>query len=283
MDSVLIPKRVSLLREFAEIGSKAGLAFIAACYVVGFLIVNLHLRKFGITYLGFLRTEYIIAGFVWAFLVALVYSLVALLFYRLRDLIRHRKFSGLASSLVWLILILFGLGFFPFSALNVVTQRQTAIASSWGWRTIGILLLNAGVLFSISNIKSFVGSDQKGLPKLDVRTYRWYWAFVCFYFAVTLVGSISLYSNYVFPLISSTFAGGSTQNVIFVIKGDQLDSAKSAGLQLSEDRKTTVEIIFEAPDFFLITPTIGTGEKVKAIRIRKDLIDAILYRNNQPD
>jgi len=168
--------------------------------------------------------------------------------------------------------------------LNVVTLRNTAVVSLWGWKTVGILLLNAGVLFSIRNVRLFVGSHQEGLLKLDDKTYQWYWVFVSFYFAVTLIGAISLYSSYVFPLISSTFAGGSTQKVTFVIKVEQVESAKTAGLQLSEDRRVHVEIIFESPDFFLINSPRGlAGDKVKAVRIRKDLIDTAFYTDNSPD
>ncbi len=89
-----------------------------------------------------------------------------------------------------------------------------------------------------------------------------------------------MYSRYLsYPQISSAFSGGQTQSVVLVIKPEQVDAAKVGGLVLSDDRKIALEIIFEGPDFLLITPPTGSANtpNVKAIRVRKDLIDAVLY------
>jgi len=45
-----------------------------------------------------------------------------------------------------------------------------------------------------------------------------------------------------------------------------------------------LEVVFETPDFFLIAPPPGfNNNKVKALRIRKDVIDAALYVDENED
>lgn len=53
-----------------------------------------------------------------------------------------------------------------------------------------------------------------------------------------------------------------------------------AGLTVATDTDVTdpVEIIYEAPDYFLIVPSASLSEKkVKAVRLNRDWIDGALY------
>jgi hypothetical protein len=78
--------------------------------------------------------------------------------------------------------------------------------------------------------------------------------------------------------------GGKKQKVEFVIKYDQMSAISAVGLQVApESRKLgPLEVIFEASDFFLIAPPQDFNNKsVKAIRIRKDAIDAALYLSDK--
>ena len=71
------------------------------------------------------------------------------------------------------------------------------------------------------------------------------------------------------------------QKMEFVFKSPELESIKSMGIPIEEGtfRTPPLEVIYEAPEFFLITPPEGFDTKnvIKAIRIRKESIDSVYY------
>src|SRR6266516_2970508 len=75
-------KSVSI-RDVIEVLSKVVIVFVGGCYVIRLLIVNLHLKKYAFSNLGFLQVDYVMAGVVWLFLVGLVVAFVLYLLSKL--------------------------------------------------------------------------------------------------------------------------------------------------------------------------------------------------------
>jgi hypothetical protein len=84
----------------------------------------------------------------------------------------------------------------------------------------------------------------------------------------------------VFPNVSSVYGGGKIQTADFIVKADQLETVKVLGLNVNENGRMMgpLAVILESPDYFLIKPPEGYADKqVKAIRLKKDAVDAALY------
>ncbi len=63
----------TIWREAVETATKSGVAITGIAYIIGLLILNMHIRKYGVRYLSFLQIEYVMVGILLVFLVALVY------------------------------------------------------------------------------------------------------------------------------------------------------------------------------------------------------------------
>jgi len=261
-----------------ETATKAGLLLIGGAYVIGLLILNLHIRKYGVSYLGFLQIEYVMAGVLWGFLVAFTYALAIILSYVIKR-VKDLKGKKLHQSLWHLLIILFSLiSFYNLYAtiLNFLGEGQWI---GYKWRVPFALILNV-LLISILTTKA------KG-ALAEIRTKMGFQTFDLLYYVGSIVIALSVYSALAFPLLSPTFGGGGPRSAIFVVKPDQTETIKMIGLQsiLQERNVGPVEVIFEASDFFLIIPPQEfANSKVKAIRVNKDLFQATFYlREGSPN
>lgn len=267
------PPNLSPLRDSIESATKAGVLVIGTAYIFGLLIINMHLRRYGINYLGFLQIEYVMSGLLWGFLVAFTYSLWAFLKFVIRSRTKYVDRKKPIHSVGGVLLVLVGvLGSYNLYAvtLNFLAEGQIG----FGWRVPFWLMLNVMILF--------VAIDRaKGFRK-DFRAEK---AFDLLYYVGSVVIALSMYTYGVFPKLSQAFGGGSPKAAIFIIKPDQTETISAIGIQsLLENRKVgPVEVIFEASDFFLVNPPRDfANSKVRAIRVNKDLIQATLYINDKP-
>ena len=60
--------------------------------------------------------------------------------------------------------------------------------------------------------------------------------FELFIYTVSFLVMLSLYTKHVFPELSSAFGGGKKQKVEFVVKAEQLETAKAIGLKVEPDK-----------------------------------------------
>ncbi|MGA2146594.1 MAG: hypothetical protein ABSH49_16700 [Bryobacteraceae bacterium] len=89
-----------------------------------------------------------------------------------------------------------------------------------------------------------------------------------------------IYALYLYPLLSPTFGGGKELDICMVIRSEQVGVIRALGFNVIDERVTTpVKLILETPDFLLVLPPTqkGSGRKFRAIRIRRDLVDSVLY------
>jgi hypothetical protein len=66
--------------------------------------------------------------------------------------------------------------------------------------------------------------------------------------------------------------------VSLVISSEEIEPLKNMGFQISPENRTTgpVELIFEGSDSLIILPP-DSSTKAKAIRVKKEFVDTILY------
>src|ERR1044072_6874484 len=70
-----IPQLLKVIswKDSIEIASKLILSIVGICYVAGLLILNIHLRKYGVFHLNFLQIQYVMVGALWIFLCGSMY------------------------------------------------------------------------------------------------------------------------------------------------------------------------------------------------------------------
>lgn len=255
-----------------ETATKAGLVLVGAAYVVGLLILNLHIRKYGVSYLGFLQIEYVMAGVLWGFLVAFTYALVVVWWHILKGAREDLKVKKFPQVLWRLLLVPFSLfAFFNLysTTLNFLGEGQWL---GYKWKVAFALVLNVLVIFNLTtNVKGVLG---------QIRANIGFKTFDLLYYVASLVIMLSVYTGLVFPYLSPTFGGGKPRSAVFIVKPEHTETIKAIGLQslLQERNVGPVEVIFEASDFFLISPPPDfSNSKVRAIRINKDLFHATYY------
>jgi hypothetical protein len=264
-------------REAVELVSKIGIGVIGVAYVVGLLIMNMHVRGYGLSYLGFLQIEYIMVGFLWLFLVSWVFFAAGYLLKKCGELLSKRKqmrLRELVFQAVFLLVPAFGIISGTRLVLSLLSEKGDLPFTIKGhWKSLGILF------FTVASIWSVMSFTSRIVREKDKGTNKWHNAFYILQLLFWILLPLRMYATSVYPTLSPAFGGGKARRVALVIKADQLEAAEASGLKFSHGRTTEpVELIFEAPDFFLIRPPDGFADlKVKAVRLRKDVMDAAFY------
>lgn len=244
--------------DAAQVIAKGGVAFIGTTYVIGLLVLNMHVRTFGAYYLGFLQIEYVMVGMLWIFLVGLVFCFVLYIYNQFRKgsklIKRGKPLSTIGTIFLSIVLpVITGVGSLSF-ALGIFSDDQLQLHTRGFWIVTGVLAMNIVVIsLLVFGVKERFGTVESSNTD---RTSRMAAMFDVLYIVVFALVGLSLYSKHVFPRLSPVFGGGKRQQIQFVIKPDQLDATKSLGIPLLENSNTTptLEMAFEAADFFLIAP-----------------------------
>jgi hypothetical protein len=274
-------RSISTWREPIEIASKVLVAFIGLSYVIGLLILNLHVRKYGIFYLNFLHVEYVTVGILWICLVAWVSFLMVSIFHRCKQIWATRNSKEAREHVLFLVLTLFvGYSTVWYVLMVLTASSDQRLPFSVDWKMLGVLLFGAAGAFNIGIKLNDLAKYFRSERAKTNRAYKFFLGYDVLYYIVLLVVGLSTYAGYAFPRISPTFGGGKPQRAEFLIKKDRIDTVKSIGLQVPAEglKVGPLEVVFEASDFFLIKPPQGFANvDVKAIRLNKDLIDAAFY------
>src|SRR5215467_13283123 len=67
--------RITSFREMLEASAKVLIGVSALSYILGLLITNMHLRKYGAFHLTFAQFEYVLTGLLWLFLAGISYMI----------------------------------------------------------------------------------------------------------------------------------------------------------------------------------------------------------------
>lgn len=286
-----MPRNTSALKNLGEIvetAARLGFIIVTWCYVVGLLILNLHLAQYGLFRPAFLRVEYVLSGALWTFLVGFTLCLfhyVALPLGRAGETKSRalRTTSGIKalpkaavalSALVYVLFIVSDseLGFrSPSQRLN--TLLVLAILAFTAWVILDLIRI-------IQMIANLAHRDSEG----STNVMRAVGIPVLLQIAA-LLPAISAYALFAFPRLPSALGGGQRQLITFVPKPEQQEALMRLGLPASSggSKIGPLEIIFEASDFIAVLPPkeLDPKKEAKAIRIRKDMIDGIIHLKRQ--
>ena len=274
-------KSVSV-RDVVDVLSKVVVVCVGGCYVIGLLIVNLHLRRYAFFNLGFLQVDYVMAGAVWLFLMGLIVAFALYILSKLaaigediakRDL--RQAGARIAASAVYVV-VAFSIIVY---ALILLSDHSLHILSIMILKVLGVLLLNIGGLFLLSIAAGEVVVGHTLVPKKAfIRIGDYFRAFV---YVALFLAVLSTYSSYVFPLFSPAFGGGKPRRAEFIVKTNSVAMLTTMGIPIESDsrRSASVGVIFEGSDFFLIEAPADLQEKdkVRSIRLDKSLTEAVLY------
>lgn len=77
---------VSTWKDRLEVLSKIGLTLIGSSYAIGLLVLNMHIRQYGVAYLNFVQLQYVMVGALWLTLSGATYFAAHFLVARLDEL-----------------------------------------------------------------------------------------------------------------------------------------------------------------------------------------------------
>ena len=276
-------------RETIEIITRLGFVLLAGCYVAGLLILNLHLAQFGVLTLNILQVQYMMTGALWIFLIGFVYCFLVYPVYGVKNIYDEWK-QGLRLSPALQVVMVIGSPAILVYVLEFFSGFQLGVLKG----STGLpLLIAVAILGLTAFLFSFMREDLQVLEGRIIEqasdnvklSMRWGSLLFGMHRIVLIIGCISTYALLVFPKFSSALGGGRQQRVEFVVSIDHIATVNSIGLQVSPElrRVGPLEVIFESSDFFVLAPPKErqSGEKIKAIRIKKNLIDAALYLGEQ--
>lgn len=284
--------KLSAARETAETIARFGFALVGWCYVVGLMILNLHLGQYGVVNLNFLQVEYVLAGALWTGLVGYTYAFFYYAIWAVRSTYEEWKGEGRRLGLALKTgLMIIGLPGFLFYAVTLLSGNELGLitllfATESALPTLAVLGILAGtaVMFPLlsEDIQSLLQSVTNGQASAGRdATRRRAIFFLPFYRIIALLPLLTLYALYAYPRFLPAWGGGKKQVVEFIAKSGHTSTFASMGLRVgSENRKVEpLEVIFESSDFFTVAPTkdMNPEGRLKAIRINKDLIDAAIY------
>ncbi len=194
-----------MLMPKLEAYTKLVLGFIASCYAVGILVVNIFYGKFGFYSLSLFRINYVIAGF-WAILV-LVF--VYLFFRILLDSFRHifGKNKREKELIRFIALLIFSAALLIFVSTTIA--RYFEIEMGWKW-----LLIPLAGCMGLTYISKLIKKAPLNLTIFASDTTA---IFNVLFGLSLLVGYIVSFSTSLFPNIPANIGGGHPQKVQLVI------------------------------------------------------------------
>lgn len=246
------------------IQSLAGIAglLLGGTYVVGGLIVNLHLSRYAVTEYQIVRAKYLAVGLV--FLINSVFSLTlaalpAILLSGLPVFAHQVAFAVTLLAFVWVL------------RLWNWPERAGRLVTRWPWRMWVILNLLMGIfpllaIFRLSVTRIVTPADMIFAVESGIGA------------VLLLTGQVYYYAQHLYGHTDQSDPIGSGILVAIQLSG-QKDDIKHLGLLgvpiLQPTLTAPVALIDETADHYLIG--IEHAGAIRAIKIRKDIVQAILY------
>jgi len=256
------------------------------CFIVGLLIVNLRLALYGVFTAGFVRTEYMLAGALFCFLIGFTQGAVFLsrsLANTALDNLRERKrliagFELVAcASMLWL----------PVWVLSLISDYRLSFLH---WRT---WLIYFGLFFGIHFVGDFVkelfdflkgvsadAGESFSPTKLQSVLYQ-----VLSLLPFILI-TLTLYAHYAYPYFSPALGGGRKDQVLLVPTDEGREICLQMRLPVQPDGRTVgpVDILTESQDEVIVLPTQRKSAElnIRAIRLKRSLFNAVVNVSPKP-
>lgn len=255
-----------------------------AAYSLGFVIMSIHNSRLGAPTIDFLRSQYVLAGCVWSFLicgsVAVILSAARVILTALghapnqssKSVAASARFAAWATG-IWLFTLIVGF----------LTDGSIAW---WNWRGFsgfGVIFFNG---ITAGHLLLLVGSarnelahedpdeDQQRLSSNSLQRFVLkVLVNVCF-----LGLAMYLYALKVLPEISPAFGGGRARLVQLVLTEDGLTSLQAAGSFLSSST-VPVHLLFEDSTGYVVSrlPQHAQPDAAPKVRVARELVVGLIY------
>jgi hypothetical protein len=266
---------------------------LAGIYVIGFLIVALHLAGYGTSSLDLFKIQYLAAGF-W-FGAAFVFFFVITL--PLNSRLNERHHGG--KSVFWadgglrtlaavavtdiFMLVAFAvltyltpriLSIFSSEMISKGTQRVTELAHSVQFLVLGLIIFDVAL-----RLWDYLRKRERESQGREVSIRQSWWIFG--YLVVPIfVLCIELFARDVYPTIPFSFGGGQPRQVVFWL-GPALGTADSFLERDSSNPAYTVqyELLLENENSLVL---ISRKNNQRAIEFDRKAVGAVIVRGKRP-
>jgi hypothetical protein len=265
-------------RALGDLLSKGTVVIGAAAYVVGFLIVNIHMARFGVSQIDLLRSDYILTGCAWALLAYIVILLPAGALRGVLTAVGRSKHRGSRSEAATARFVAWAIGaWIALLVFDFLADGQVQMLSWAGLRIIGIIFLNGIVIANLIAVALEMATEHsnKASNASDLLAL-WVKSFLnILLFAL----AIFLYASYVFPQLSPIFGGGRAREILMVMEVRGVPVAKAAGVEIQAgSRIVPLDLIFEDSVGFVVRRrSQGKHSVYPVFRVPRDLVDGIVY------
>lgn len=243
----------SLLETVQKIvGLTAGIAGVA--YFIGFIIISIHLARYGVYGTSLINTRYITAG--------LLYFMFLLM--PIVGILRFAAFRSIVG-------IVFATLIFPATVYTTILIlgyiRPVSIGQFIG--SIFFWLFTATLIPIMETLTTY----QRGeTPSFPIARYISPVAFMAILFG------IFVYAREIYPYVSPAIGGGQPIKVILVAKEEKSNTLSK--LVPMEDKLTTRPLLLadQNSSFYVVVVTTNTGtQDYKSIVLDNELIDGIIF------
>lgn len=265
------------IQDIAKAISALIFGLSALWFILGLLIVNLHLSSYGLYSTDFVRTEYMLVGAVcfFQFAVTVLYILIVLGALKRAGLLwKEKKYvkSIPVFILGFAIIFLSPQLVFPFKATGGLFPYLSSYKD--------FLIATAPILITIITMK-LLAPPIFLLPldqvKFDLNTVKSYIQGIVMVVPLTMAG-LAFYAGYTYPFIPTSYGGGELMQATITPTLDGLNICKSLALPVKDSRTIgPVNIITESEHDLIILSPLKSSEKGNAIRLSKRLIEAIQF------
>jgi hypothetical protein len=237
-------------------------AFTAGIYTIGFVVVNSHFSKFGITDYGLVQARYVAAGLNYAAVHVSIAALVAVVFTVFTT--SPRLVSLLAFTLVWILL----------GAATYIAGRQIDAALMTGMNALVIILLARHVSVGrtrehgnwYARILSYGVSPQSVLITLTT----------CAILLFTI--STVTWGKSLWPLMGPTLGGGRPASALLVLKPDALPILDYQLIPLQNKQVSTqLPVLFEDSEGYVVLISLGSRDNTVAVKIPRSVVTTVIY------
>jgi len=265
-------------REIVQALPSLAVGFTVVCFSVGLLIVDLSLARYGIFSSELIRSEYVTAGALFIFLVALMQLSLS---YGLKDIEsaapRWREGGRIASVFI-VIFGLFEILCGPTLALNFMSDGKLDVGKSETWIVIGIMV-NASILSSVLLERSIelwkgiqVPLTTESIETTSLFRLRRILGLVLFnYLAITM------YAYYAYPYLSPAIGGGRREQVMLLATEQGIAVSKSLSLpvQIGTQLIGPLQLLTETDSEIIVAFEPNESMKFRALRLQRNMFEAM--------
>ena len=231
------------LQDFAKAIPALVIGISSACFILGLLIVNLRLAKYGVYSSEFIRTEYVMAGAVFILLIAIAGICISYFTQQMKVAgkywaeKRYLQVIYIVLGNIALVIVTISSALMVLNLGQIYLAMKSLLVAVFAVLIIWLMISNLSIRF-ISIIKLIKLSEPKD-------TVKGYLQDLLVIFPGLLMG-IALYANFTYPLISTAYGGGYRTLAILFPTPRGLEVCKALALPVQRNQTVgPIEVLTE--------------------------------------